>query len=87
MQLQYAGGNGPLGFGYKMIPRSISVSDSGGFMDDMEEDEEDDMLGGGGYSRKRGFVQNAAASAARKRRHDMNHRVKRLLDLVPVSNK
>ncbi|CAI5492756.1 unnamed protein product [Closterium sp. Naga37s-1] len=125
MQLQYAGGNGPLGFGYKMVPRSASMSttpsslpslgagggssatgsasaaaaaaaaqaargagDMGGFMDDMEEDDDDDMMGGGsGYSRKRGFVQNAAASAARKRRHDMNHRVKRLLDLVPVSNK
>ncbi|CAI5479860.1 unnamed protein product [Closterium sp. Yama58-4] len=125
MQLQYAGGNGPLGFGYKMVPRTASMTttapsslpslaggassaapdsasaagaaaqaargggDVGGFMDEMEEDEDDDMMGGGvgGYSRKRGFVQNAAASAARKRRHDMNHRVKRLLDLVPVSNK
>ncbi|CAI5483714.1 unnamed protein product [Closterium sp. Yama58-4] len=76
------------------LTRSSSQKESGNqaFQDDLGEDGavedgEDDEGGGVIVGRKRSFVQNPAASAARKRRHDMNQRLKVLVDLVPNSSK
>ncbi|CAI5952121.1 unnamed protein product [Closterium sp. NIES-64] len=72
---------------------SSSQKESGNqaFQDDLGEDgaveDGEDDEGGVMVGRKRSFVQNPAASAARKRRHDMNQRLKVLVDLVPNSSK
>ncbi|CAI5461642.1 unnamed protein product [Closterium sp. Yama58-4] len=72
---------------------SSSLKESGNqaFQDDLGEDgaveDGEDDEGGVIVGRKRSFVQNPAASAARKRRHDMNQRLKVLVDLVPNSSK
>ncbi|GJP55541.1 hypothetical protein CLOM_g14501 [Closterium sp. NIES-68] len=75
------------------VPGSSSQKESGNqaFQDDLGEDgaveDGEDDEGGVMVGRKRSFVQNPAASAARKRRHDMNQRLKVLVDLVPNSSK
>ncbi|CAI5488772.1 unnamed protein product [Closterium sp. Naga37s-1] len=67
---------------------SSSQKESGNqaFQDDLGEDgaveDGEDDEGGVIVGRKRSFVQNPAASAARKRRHDMNQRLKVLVDLA-----